>query len=84
MNDSAWILEDYAAALKQLEAALAEPAQHNLVKAGCIQYFEFCFELAWKSIKVVLAQTGLPDAPPLKPVCAKHFHKDGLQIKLHG
>jgi nucleotidyltransferase substrate binding protein (TIGR01987 family) len=33
----------------------------TLIKAGCIQYFEFCFELGWKACKVVSAEQGLPD-----------------------
>lgn len=77
MNDSGWILEDFATALKQLETALAEPAQHDVVKAGCIQYIEFCFELAWKSIKVVLAQTGLPECLSPKTCLRQTLHKDG-------
>ncbi|MEE9398125.1 MAG: HI0074 family nucleotidyltransferase substrate-binding subunit [Methylococcales bacterium] len=76
MNDSTWILEDYAAALEQLEVALAEPAQHDVVKAGCIQYFEFCFELAWKSIKVVINQTGLPECLSPK-TCLRQAYTQG-------
>lgn len=60
MNE-AWILDDYATALEQLKAALAEPADSDLLKAGCIQYFEFCFELAWKSIKLLSARLGLSE-----------------------
>ena len=56
-----WVLEDYEAALVQLEQALLEPSERDLIKAGCIQYFEFCFELAWKSIKVVSQEAGLPE-----------------------
>ena len=48
-----WILRDFAAALGELETALEQAADSELIKAGCIQYFEFCFELAWKSIKVI-------------------------------
>lgn len=61
MADAQWIVEDFAAALAQLESALAEPADRDLIKAGSIQYFEFCFELAWKSCKLVSADQGLPD-----------------------
>lgn len=61
MADAQWIVEDFAAALAQLESALAEPADRDLIKAGSIQYFEFCFELAWKSCKLVSAEQGLPD-----------------------
>ena len=61
MADAQWIVDDFAAALAQLESALAEPADRDLIKAGSIQYFEFCFELAWKSCKLVSADQGLPD-----------------------
>jgi len=42
-----------------LKDALAVPAADDLDRAGCIQYFEFCFELAWKSIKVTGESQGL-------------------------
>lgn len=61
MAESKWIVDDFAAALRQLEVALAVPADRDLVKAGCIQYFEFCFELAWKACKLISAEQGLPD-----------------------
>ena len=55
------LLEDLAQALARLHAALATPVQDDLARAGCLQYFEFCFELAWKTIKVVGEQQGLTD-----------------------
>ena len=61
MGDAQWIVDDFSAALAQLRGALAEPAELDLIKAGCIQYFEFCFELGWKACKVVSAEQGLPD-----------------------
>jgi nucleotidyltransferase substrate binding protein (TIGR01987 family) len=61
MGDAQWIVDDFAAALAQLESALAEPAERDLIKAGSIQYFEFSFELGWKACKVVSAEQGLPD-----------------------
>jgi nucleotidyltransferase substrate binding protein (TIGR01987 family) len=56
-----WIVADYESALTQLESALKVPADSDLIKAGCIQYFEFSFELAWKSIRLVASSQGLPD-----------------------
>ncbi len=60
MNDSL-ILSDFEKSLHQLEKALKVSATEDLNKAGCIQYFEFCFELAWKSIQVLARKQGLTD-----------------------
>lgn len=51
---------DFTQATKRLNEALAEPATSDLIQAGCIQYFEFCFELAWKTIKALIEAEGLP------------------------
>jgi nucleotidyltransferase substrate binding protein (TIGR01987 family) len=56
--DSRLLLSDLGQALEQLRAALRIPADHDVIKAGCIQYFEFCFELAWKSIRSVAGEAG--------------------------
>lgn len=61
MADAQWIVDDFAAALAQLKSALDEPAERDLIKAGSIQYFEFCFELGWKACKVMSSEQGLPD-----------------------
>lgn len=53
------ILADYDRALQQLEQALLLEASNDVVRAGCIQYFEFSFELAWKTIKAVSEDAGL-------------------------
>ena len=75
MSES-WILEDFESAVTQLEAALSIPAENDLLKAGCIQYFEFCFELAWKSIKVACRNSGLPDCLSPKG-CLKQAFANG-------
>ncbi len=53
------LLEDYALDLSQFAEALQVEAGHDVVRAGCIQYFEFGFELAWKAIKAVAEREGL-------------------------
>jgi nucleotidyltransferase substrate binding protein (TIGR01987 family) len=53
------LLDDYSSALARLREVLTVPAADDLDRAGCIQYFEFCFELAWKTIKVVGESQGL-------------------------
>jgi len=49
--DSQTLRNDLSRAIEQLEASLSMNIDSDLLKAGCIQYFEFCFELAWKTIK---------------------------------
>ena len=53
------LLEDFQAALVLLEEALKLDSELDVFKAGCIQYFEFTFELAWKTIKATAEETGL-------------------------
>ena len=53
------LLDDYSHALDRLREVLAVPAVDDLDRAGCIQYFEFSFELAWKTIKVAGEFQGL-------------------------
>jgi nucleotidyltransferase substrate binding protein (TIGR01987 family) len=60
MNER-WILDDLSAALARLGDALVENPSSDLGKAGCIQYFEFSFELSWKAIKIFASQLGLDD-----------------------
>jgi len=59
--DSKILLDDLKNALAQLEEALRLPVDNNVIKAGCIQYFEFSFELAWKTIKRFAEEEGLAD-----------------------
>lgn len=56
-----WILADFERAIGQLDKAMAVYADNDLLKAGCIQYFEFCFELAWKAIRYISGNLGQPD-----------------------
>lgn len=53
-------------AFDRFKAAL-EVAQSDLEKAGAIQYFEFTYELCWKTMKRVLKERG-KDLNSPKPV----------------
>lgn len=53
------ILPDFESALARFRDALAMESLDDVRRAGCIQYFEFTFDLAWKSIQAVAAFYGL-------------------------
>lgn len=75
--DKKILLADFARAVERLADALSSPARGDLEKAGCIQYFEFCFELAWKSIRLAAELQGLGDCSSpkacLKQAFASHW-----------
>jgi nucleotidyltransferase substrate binding protein (TIGR01987 family) len=79
MNDLT-ILGDFEKFLRQLERALTVPANDDLIKAGCIQYFEFCFELAWKSIQVLARKQGLTDCLSPKTCLRLAFANGWIQM----
>lgn len=79
MAEAQWIVDDFSAALAQLRDALAEPARLDLIKAGCIQYFEFSFELGWKACKVVSAEQGLPDCLSPKACLRQAFTQGWIE-----
>ncbi len=66
---------DFSRALEQLRVALEVPADSDLIKAGCIQYFEFCFELAWKTIKDEGGDQGIECLSP--KACLKIAFQQG-------
>lgn len=71
-----WILAHFENALIQLRSALSQPANSDLLRAGCIQYFEFTFELAWKAIKAASRDVGLPECLSPK-ACLKQAFANG-------
>lgn len=73
-----WIIDDFAAALDKLEAAMRVMPTTDLIKAGCIQYFEFTFELAWKSIKILAGQAGLEACGSPKSCLRTAFSQDWM------
>lgn len=59
--DKKLIIGDFEKAYENLESALSSTHESDLEKAGCIKYFEFSFELAWKSIKIIAEDMGIKD-----------------------
>lgn len=53
------LLNDFQKALTQFDCALKENTEDELKQAGCIRYFEFCFELAWKTVKAYFEYKGM-------------------------
>jgi nucleotidyltransferase substrate binding protein (TIGR01987 family) len=71
--DKSFLINGFEQALKSLSDVLASSAKSDLEKAGCIQYFEFCFELAWKSIRIVAGSQGLADCSSPKACLKQAF-----------
>ena len=53
------ILQQFASSLRRFDEALALEPVDDIHRAGCIQYFEFTFDLAWKSIQSTASFYGL-------------------------
>ena len=64
-------LAELSTALNRLDEALALPPDTPLLVDGTMQRFEFCFELAWKSLKLALSEwEGLGSASSTPMRCA--------------
>jgi len=73
------IIKDLASAIEQLSLVLDEPAETDLMRAGCIQYFEFSFELAWKSIKIIVSEQGLIECTSPKTCIKQAFNQGWIE-----
>jgi len=71
------LLTDLDKALSQFENAVKESTTDEIKQAGCIQYFEFCFELAWKTLKAYAEFNGLLTCNSPRD-CFKMAFKSGL------
>ena len=80
--DSQTLLIDFKKALVQLQDALQLPAENDVIKAGCIQYFEFTFELAWKTIKRVVGEEGLAECNSPKSALKTAFSSGWVQEEI--
>ena len=79
--DSRELLTDLEKALVQLQEALKLPADNDVIKAGCIQYFEFSFELAWKTIKRIAEEEGLSDCNSPKSALKAAFSNGWIETE---
>ncbi len=69
------ILKDFSSAIDSLKQAVKE-GQSELEIDGCLQRFEFTFELCWKSIKRFLDSEGILCRSPRQ--CLKEAYAYGL------
>ena len=65
-------LAQFERALETLKKAML-PNPTDLEIDGAIQRFEYCFELAWKVMKICLEQNGTTDIPGPKIAIRKGF-----------
>lgn len=77
--DSRELLADFEKALVQFQSALEMPAENDVIKAGCIQYFEFSFELAWKTVKRIAEGEGLADCNSPKSALKAAFSNGWIE-----
>ena len=77
--DSRTLLIDFQKTLGQLQDALRAPAGNDVLKAGCIQYFEFTFELAWKTVKRTAEDEGLAECNSPKAALKAAFSNGWVQ-----
>jgi nucleotidyltransferase substrate binding protein (TIGR01987 family) len=75
------LFKDYAQALVRLENALIQPVTQDLMKAGCIQYFEFTFELAWKSIKSLANEVGISEVNSPRACLKEAFRQGWIDVE---
>ena len=57
------LLGDFGKAVLRLTDALGQP-ESEFIRDAAIQRFEFCFELAWKSVQAVARLEGQESASP--------------------
>lgn len=55
-------LGSFTSAIARLREACARKAYTDLERAGLVQTFKICFELAWKLLKVYLSNLGYEEA----------------------
>lgn len=66
-------LDDYASALATLHEVVLLTNPSQLEKDGALQRFEYCFELAWKCLKLVLEDRGITPVNSPKTAFSQGF-----------
>ena len=72
--------QNYQKVINNLEEALAKPSHTKLERAGVIQFYEFTFELGWKTIKDYLEENEVLAKFPrdvIKEAFKYEFVEDG-------
>ncbi len=59
-------INNFKSATQTLEKFIVAPIIDDRDRAGIIQAFEFCYELAWKSLKKIAEERGLEAPTPLQ------------------
>jgi len=68
--------ENYNKAFQQLYLAVQQDKYNDLEAEGVIQRFEYCFELAWKTLQDLLEYKGYSGVLGARPVLEQSF-QDG-------
>ncbi len=73
--DVRWLqrFSNFKKAFGQLEKILSLPQLNEIEEQGCIQAFEYTFELSWKTMQDLLKAKGLEDAIGPRPVIRMAF-----------
>jgi len=79
MNTVQKTILDFEKAVQHLEEALQRESRDELIHAGCIQYFEFTFELSWKLMKLIGLEEGLMNLETPFDCIRAAFRKQWIQ-----
>ena len=82
MGKQKLLLNDLREAVERFKEALKLSADNDVIRAGCIQYFEFCFELTWKTIKSVAQDQGLDNCNSPKAALKLAFASGWIRDEL--
>lgn len=70
-------LKPFEDALETLRKAVERPPASELERDGVIQRFEYSFEMAWKSIRAVLAALGRAEVSGSPRPLLRDAHQEG-------